>query len=153
MPSLIVLPWDWRLWLESHSLTVRHKIVTAKWYLESFLPLQSLKDIFVLLQKKNNSYCSLAILSIQIREFYVNNWLALASLPFIGWWFHSLVFRLVIFIMYQKEEFAFCFIAQSKKFIKERFINIKQKKPGVKITYLGFIGFCEKHFLKDSFVF
>ena len=52
LPSLTVLPWDSRFWLKSHSLTVRHKIFTANWYLRKVFPQYSFTDFFTILQTK-----------------------------------------------------------------------------------------------------
>ena len=44
---------------------------------------------------------------IQTRKLRINTWLSLNSLPCLGSWFHSLIFKLVVLSMHLKEEFEF----------------------------------------------
>ena len=89
-------------------------------------------------------------LPIQIGKVQINVQVSLASLPCIACWFHFLSFMLFVFSMNQKEEFTFPIsFTQSKKLFNESFICSKQKKHRVKMSYIDFSGFCEKHIFTD----
>ena len=104
LPSLTVLPWGSRFWLESHGLTERHKILTVKWHLPSVVLTEGYFHNF---ENENNPIWSSVILPVQTGNFRNNSWVSVASLLDIGCWFHSLIFRLDVFSMLQKQKFAF----------------------------------------------
>ena len=77
-PDKSILPWISRFWLESHSLTVRHKIFTLNWHLRQFFCalVEGQNCVF---EKKNNPKW--------IGKFRVNAWLDLTNFWFwfLGW--------------------------------------------------------------------
>ena len=85
LPSLTVLPWDSRFWPKSRSLDHRY---------------------FRVFENKNNPNWSLIVLLIQIRKFQITAWVFLGSLPCTGCWFPSIILKLVIFRVHQKEKIA-----------------------------------------------
>ena len=89
------------------------------------LYLKYLKDIFVLLQKKNLNW-SLTISLIQLREICISIWPFLTSLSCTGWWFHSLVFK-----MHQNEESTFSISFPNQRNLSKKAssaLNIKNKE-------------------------
>lgn len=63
---------------------------------------------------------------------------------------HWLVFTLVVFSMYYKTGISISsFVTQSKKFIKESFNRCEHKKQITKMSYISFIDFCKKNFVKE----
>ena len=147
----MVLQWDSGIWLESHSLTVSHKIVSLNWLLGHFSSLLLVEEYFHVFQNKNNLNWSVTISLMQFGKFWVNtlpvltSGLALAKPPCTECWFHSLIFRLVVLTMHEKDEFAFP-VTQTQKFIKESLIWTKHKKSRRKDVLYWFHWFQWKAF-------
>ena len=116
----MVLQWDSGIWLESHSLTISHKIVSLNWRLGQFSSLLLVEGYFHVFQNKNNLNWSVTISLMQFGKLWVNtlpvltSGVALAKPPCIECWFDSLIFRLAVLTMYQKDEFVFL-VPQTQK--------------------------------------
>lgn len=74
------------------------------------------------------------------------------SLPCIVYWFHRLIFKLVVFSMHQKEEFAFPVLLLNLKHLSKKasYLQKPHTKKEMNLSYIDFIGFGKKHFLKDK---
>ena len=59
---------------------------------------------FHVFENKSNPNWFLIVLLMQIRKFQINAWVFLGSLPCTGCWFPSIILKLVIFRVHQKEK-------------------------------------------------
>lgn len=83
--SLMILPWESRLWFKAHNFTVRLKIPAVNnWPVIEFSSFAPAEEYFRVFNKSNLSW-SLTIPLIQIGKFRIIVWLALTILLWIGW--------------------------------------------------------------------
>lgn len=116
LPGLTDLAIDSMFWVKSDGLTVTHITLTINWHLGCFFTLVLDEGCFNIFENKNKPNWSLFISQVQIGKFQINAWLALATLPCVGWWFLSLIFGLVIVSINKKYKFTFLvFLVKSKK--------------------------------------
>ena len=73
---------------------------------------------FHVFENKSNPNWFLIILPKQIRMFQISAWVSLASVPGIGCLFYNLIFRFIVFSMYQKGICTPCAVANQKNLSK-----------------------------------
>ena len=139
LPGLMDLAIDSMFWVKSDGLTVTHITLTIHWHLGCFFTLVLDEGCFNIFENKNKPNWSLFISQVQIGKFQINAWLALATLPCVGWWFLSLIFGLVIVSINKKYKFTFLvFLVKSKKPLIWKF-DLKKKIKENLICFLSML--------------
>ena len=143
LPSLTVLPWDPRLWLERHGLTIKQKILRISLHLGQFF-LSTVCSTFLCFGKQKlwklifNHIIDTNRGSFEWRPDLLNLAFPVLTVDFAAWslgWFSFMCTK----NMNSRSRFDFCNQRNLSK--KASSSKSKHKKQGVKIFYIGFISF------------